>query len=36
MEELDMAPQFDTIIVNEVLSDAIDKTVEVIHSFLQK
>jgi guanylate kinase len=36
MEELDMAPQFDTIIVNEVLNDAIEKTVEAIHAFLQK
>jgi guanylate kinase len=36
MEELDMAPQFDKIIVNEVLESAIEQTVEAIHAFLQK
>jgi len=36
MEELDMAPQFDKIIVNEVLDSAIEQTVEAIHAFLQK
>lgn len=36
MEELDMAPQFDKIIVNEVLDIAIEQTVDAIHAFLQK
>lgn len=36
MEELDMAPQFDKIIINEVLDTAIEQTVEAIHTFLQK
>jgi len=34
IEELDMAPRFDTIINNEVLDVAIDQTVLAIQSFL--
>jgi guanylate kinase len=34
--ELKMAPQFDVTIVNDVLSDAVDKTQMVINNYLSR